>query len=225
MEKNYSNFKKAKTMKEVAEENYPDPTRKKLFTQPNLIVPGMDGKLHEVDFDKKQQELSQEAWKKQEEAAIKYNENIYTLDEEYASVEPVNSVIVRCFHLIPEIDPNTGLIIPMELPVAERTQNGVGVRQTLNSPWKLSTKAVVIAIPEIISNKYNVGDTVQIINDARTALKISGDHPFELPHGYTLPSYHGIYPPSDAKNRHFGYLRIDPFNYISAVLKRAKKEE
>lgn len=225
---NFSQHKKYKTMEEVAQKNFPDPERGKQIYMPgkDLIVPGLDGKKHKVNLEQKEVDLQNEAWKKTEAKAKEYNDNIYSLDPDYTSIEPIGSIVVRCFHMIPDIDPDTGLIKSnMELPVAEPTQNGVGVRATLDSPWKLSTQAVVVAIPPILSNNYNIGDTVQIINDARMAFKKSVDYPFELTFGYTIPSYHAVQPPTDPADKHFGYLRIDPYKHISAILKRAPKNE
>lgn len=203
------------TMADLAATNFPDPNRKKQY------LLGGDGKeLDDVPaldmlMDAK---MAQDHWGKNDESIKNYNANLKILNPLYANLQPIRDVIVRCYHLTTKSE--NGLFIPINIPVKEITQNGMGVRAVLNSPWKLDTKAVVVAVPKDYES-LKVGDVVQIPRNVVTPEKPSVDHDFELPLAYTHPDWFSLNPPTALDNPHFGYLLLSPYEYIKIVLERA----
>lgn len=227
---NFSNFKQYKTMEQVADQ-FPDKNRKKLYSGAGMLVQGVDGNMHEINIHQKEEDLkqqefikSQEAWAETDEKAEAYNANIKNLDPKYANLSPLRYMIVRCKHIIPKKHKVGDQVIydHVSMPVAEMTQNGLGVRQTLESPWRYSTEAIVVAMPDHIKDRFSPGDLVQIESIARTVQKAGVDKDFEMPHAYMHPEYHGLRPPTDVTDEHFGYLKIDPFDHVICILEKAK---
>jgi hypothetical protein len=164
-------------------------------------------------------------WDELDKGIEEYNSRVTILDEDYSSFEPFNQVIVRCFHK--ETQKSNGIIIsPPKVHVPERTQNGIGIRATVEAPWAYSVKAVVVAVPEGF-NHYKPGDVVQLHKQCIIPEKPSVDHDFLLPMAFTLPEYSDFSPPSSKTDKHYGYLLVDPFRYILGKFKNKEngKEE
>lgn len=94
----------------------------------------------------------------------------------------------------------------------EITQNGMGIRKTMDSPWALARKAVVVAVPDGVP--YAPGDVVELHKEVTLAVKPSVDHPASLPFAFMMSDWYDSEPPSDPDHEDFGYLAINPYNHI-----------
>lgn len=197
---------------EFAAANFPDPNRKILFT-------GMSGESKDVPKESIDLARATDHWEKTEELIKNYNDNISVLDEDYKSVTPVHFAIVRAYH-IEATKTKSGLIIAPKIPMKEMTQNGIGIRQTIDSPWAFSRKCVVVAVPEHV-NHIKSGDVVEINRRCVLAEKPSVDAPAHLAHGFTLSDWYDFEAPTDIANKHFGYLAVDPINDITLIIKKS----
>ncbi len=155
---------------------------------------------------------SQKHWEDNELMIKEYNEKLKELDEEYKRFIPTSGILVRCYHLEAKKS-DSGIIIPLEIPMAEMTQNGIGVRKTYSSPWPLSRKAVVVSVPENVTF-LKPGDVVELNRRCVLAEKRSVDHPAHLAYGFTLSDWYDFEPPINPSDKHFGYLMVHPINDI-----------
>jgi len=101
----------------------------------------------------------------------------------------------------------SGLILEPSLPMKEMTQNGIGIRKTMNTPWPYQRRGIVVSVPE-----YEVwlkpGDIIEVSKHCIIAIKPSVDHEPVLEYGFTHSEWLSQEPPTDLTNRHFGYLYI-----------------
>lgn len=221
--------KKMQSIGDFAKEHFPD-------TKPGKVIVPVSSKPTIVDriIDKVEQEkvkeltALQDKWSETFNIAKSYNDKIQKLDKDYTSVTPLNKVIVRCFHLLPEEFEVNGQVMYKNMPyipMPEMTQNGVGIRKTYNSPWLLKNKAVVIALPSSLLGynlPFSVGDIVQIHQACVLPEKRSIDYDAQLLKGYTIPDYQEFSPPTNPEDKHFGYLLLD-IGEILAVIQKANE--
>ena len=198
---------KQQSMRDIAENKYKDPDAKPSFYM------SKDGQRLTTEEREKLRNTplinmpSEEYWEKQEQVIKDYNSNLTTLDPNYQNIIPFNRILVRMFHIVAERT-ESGIIIEPKIPMKEITQNGIGIRQTMNSPWPYMRKGIVVATPEN-DPWLKPGDLVEVDKHAVLALKPSVDHPPVLEHGFTSSDWTGTEPPTDLENPHFGYLLID----------------
>lgn len=138
----------------------------------------------------------------------KYNDNILTLDSTYSSLKPRNKVLVRVY--AKEMVNKGGVLIPTQQRVMMRTQSGYGHIGTMDSPYPYSRKAVVIAVPEYVTDLKS-GDIVELTGNPVKAIAIGSgnESSITIPKAYMSNEYPHEEPPTDPENKHFGYLLID----------------
>lgn len=148
--------------------------------------------------------------KEYEEKLIQYNKNIYDLDEDYSRLKPRSEVLVRVF--VKELDKTeSGLIKPNRQTVMMRTQNGMAPAGTMESVFPYARKAVVVAIPEYITD-LTPGDTVLLGKDPVYAMVVGrGDNAqVHIPNSFTHPDFWSQEePPTDPEDKNYGYLTIE----------------
>lgn len=201
------------TMSDVATAKFPDEKSKTMFFMDKFdkITAKEDNPIVNEYTE------SQKHWEENENFIREYNDRIGQLDEDYASFVPTGVVIVRCYHLVAHKSDN-GIIIPLDIPMMEMTQNGLGVRKTYNSPWAYSRKAVVVSVPEGM-DLYKPGDVVELHRKCVLPEKRSVEHQAHLPYGFTLSDWYDFEPPTHPGDKHFGYLAVNGFNDIIGKFK------
>lgn len=188
-----------------------------------IMVPNKKGELVKLPtIEDKSVELEQEHWKNLDENIQEYNKKVLDLDKEFTEMTPMEGILIRCFHIETK-KTEGGLYLETKFPVGERTQNGLGIRETLDSPWKYSTKAIVVSTASHIKN-VNVGDIIQIHQDAVMPTKLSRDTPFLLKYSYTLPDYPGFSPPTNLSDKNYGYMLV-PINEIAMFIKKKNEND
>lgn len=200
------------TIAETAETAFSDGKVKKLFT-----FYDSNGNLVKKDMNSDEFESSQDQFRILEQKVEKYNNSIKNLDPLYASLKPIRGIIVRCLHReIKKTD--SGIYIPDTIPVYTSTANGLGIVDSQDSPWQLSTKAIVVAVAQG-SEIFKPGQFVQLKRSAVTpAVKNLNERSFVLPKGFVHYTCLNETPPSNPEDRHFGYLLIDPYSDVWVIL-------
>lgn len=205
-------------MRDLAANDYKDPSAKSSFYL------SKDGERLTADEIASLKNISllpnlptNDYWKEQEQSIKDYNDNLSNLDDDYKQLAPFNKILVRMFHIVAE-KTESGIILEPKIPMKEITQNGIGVRQTMNSPWPYMKKGVVVATPEN-DPWLKPGDIVEVDKHAIMAIKPSVDHQPVLEHGFTNSEWIDVEPPTDLKNKHFGYILVD-YRLILAKVKR-----
>ena len=196
------------SMRDIAENKYKDPDAKTSFyfqTEGERMTSEERAKFN---ADLLKSSIAPDSyWQDRDKDISEYNESLTTLDPNYQNIIPFNRILVRMFHIVAERT-ESGIIIEPKIPMKEITQNGIGIRQTMNSPWPYMRKGIVVATPEN-DPWLKPGDLVEVDKHAVLALKPSVDHPPVLEHGFTSSDWTGTEPPTDLENPHFGYLLID----------------
>lgn len=209
---------KQPSMKDWAENNFKDPSAKSSFyftTEGERMTAEEKAKFNESLL--KSSLPDENYWEKREKEIEDYNANLNALDEDYKKLVPFNKVLVRMYHIVAE-KTEGGIIIEPKIPMKEITQNGLGIRQTMNSPWPYMKKGIVVATPEN-DPWLKPGDVVEVDKQAVLALKPSVDHPPVLEHGFTSSEWIDVEPPTDIMNKHFGYILVD-YRLILAKIKK-----
>ena len=195
------------TMRDFAENNFPDPNAKPsfYFQEEGKRMTKEESKAMWDSMTKL--EMGEKSyWENKADDIKEYNANLKNLDELYTSMSPFRNIIVRMFHVEAE-KTESGIILEPSLPMKEMTQNGIGIRKTMNTPWPYQRRGVVVSVPE-----YEVwlkpGDIIEVSKHCIIAIKPSVDHEPVLEYGFTHSSYLSQEPPTDLTNRHFGYLYI-----------------
>jgi len=200
-------IKSQQTMRDFAENNFKDPNAKTSFyfqTEGERMTSEERARFNEQLL--KSSIAPDSYWQDRDKDIEEYNENLVNLDPNYQNIIPFNRILVRMFHIVAERTP-TGLIIEPKIPMKEITQNGIGIRQTMNSPWPYMRKGIVVATPEN-DPWLKPGDIIEVSKHCIIAIKPSVDHEPVLEYGFTHSSYLSQEPPTDLTNRHFGYLYI-----------------
>lgn len=203
-------------MKEFAENTFPDGQRKTIIQMPSTSKTTIEKKLEQNIAAQKHN------WDGMEKDINEYNEKVHVLDPEYAEFTPFREVIVRCFHL--EMQKNdSGLVSsPPIVYVPEMTQNGLGIRQTVEAPWAFSRKAIIVSVPEGFT-AYKPGDIVQLDRRCVIPEKPGRDTDYILPFSFTLWQHQDFSPPRNKKDKHYGYLIIDPYKFIQGKIGESDK--
>lgn len=195
------------TMRDFAENNFPDPNVKPsfYFQEEGKRMTKEESKVIWDNMTKL--EMGEKSyWENKAEDIKNYNANLNNLDELYTNMSPFRNIIVRMFHVEAE-KTESGIILEPSLPMKEMTQNGIGIRKTMNTPWPYQRRGIVVSVPE-----YEVwlkpGDIIEVSKHCIIAIKPSVDHEPVLEYGFTHSSYLSQEPPTDLTNRHFGYLYI-----------------
>ena len=191
------------TMTDFAQNNFPDPDGKPTFyfqSEGERMTPEQHKQMNLMEVGESSY------WERKESAIKDYNNNLSNLDDLYTNLSPFRNIIVRMFHVEAE-KTESGLILEPSLPMKEMTQNGIGIRKTMNTPWPYKRRGVVVSVPE-----YEVwlkpGDIIEVDKHCIIAIKPSVDHSPVLEFGFTHSDYSGAEPPIDLNDRHFGYLHI-----------------
>jgi len=212
----YMNFIKSggkQTMTDFAQNNFPDPDAKPSFffqTEGDRMTPEQYNQMNKLEVGEKSY------WERKENDIKEYNAKLKDLDELYTNLSPFRNIIVRMFHVEAE-KTESGLILEPSIPMKEMTQNGIGIRKTMNTPWPYQRRGVVVAVPEYEA-WLKPGDVVEVDKHCIVAVKPSVDHEPVLEFGFTESSWLSQEPPTDLTNRHFGYLLIG-HNLILAKIK------
>lgn len=151
-----------------------------------------------------------------------YNNNINDHLEMYTTIKPTNGILVRLYLREPKIT-ESGLFIPENsaadtIEVKRRGGSGDRYIQKLDeSPWKWSTKAIVVAKPDYLTT-LNVGDLVQVEWLPTGSLK-KEDESVEMTfqHAYIHCDANTLDIPQDCLDPHFGYALI-PSHAIKCTL-------
>lgn len=198
------NFIKSTTpnMIDFAQNNFPDPDSK-----PSFYFQTEGERLTAEQFNMlSKREAGDSYWERKEQEIQNYNDNLNNLDELYTNLSPFRKVVIRMFHVVAEKTAN-GIILEPSLPMKEMTQNGIGIRKTMNTPWPYQRRGVVVSVPEYEA-WLKPGDIVEVDKHAVQAIKPSVDHEPVLEFGFTHSSWLSQEPPTDLTNRHFGYILI-----------------
>lgn len=202
--------RRALTMQESATELERKRGKEKRKKVNPLIIP--DNTLIGVKSTSEKNALNTQ-FDKYDEDVKWYNENITGFDEEYTKFVPQRGVIVRCF-LVEGKWTELGVYLKPNITVPVKTANGMTFKEYQDSPYPYSPKAVVVSIPRNYST-YKPGDVVILDRYVVQATKVNVEAPFHLPAGFTMPSWAEMEPPTDIKDRHYGYLLIEnPIKHI-----------
>lgn len=201
-------------MRDIAANDYTDPNSKRIIAPgKGLFLPGDNTEnttstvmVNNTGYDYLESQVQE------------YNNNILEVADRYKNFVPFQGILVRCYHRQSTVT-STGLYIPMEaIVVNERTQNGIGVRETLPSPWQYSRTALVIASSPQYGDQFKFGQKVLLNVSAIQAGKQSVDAPFILPNGFTHSEDPNNQPPKDFSSEDYGYLKIDPYKYLDGFI-------
>jgi len=151
-----------------------------------------------------------------------YNDNIAKHLPMYPSMKPTNNILVRLFLREPK-KTESGLFIPETnasdlIEVKRRAASGDRYTQKLDeSPWKWSTKAIVVALPKFVTD-YTVGQLVQVPFFPTGATK-KEDESLEMTFMYAFIHCESgtTEIPKDCLDPHFGYALI-PTHEIKCIL-------
>ena len=130
---------------------------------PELDIMARAAKAKEMEEDVK---ALQDAMEERANTSKQYNNNITEHLPMYTSIKPTNGILIRLFLREPKIT-ESGLLIPEMnasdfVEVKRRAGSGDRYTQKLSeSPWKWSTKAVVVAIPDFVQD-LKVGQLIQV---------------------------------------------------------------
>lgn len=147
-------------------------------------------------------------------AIFEYNSNITNFDPLYASIQPLQKILVRVFLSEPSRT-EAGLLTPYKQTLPVPTQSGVGSLMEMESPWPYSNKAIVVAVPQMTSLK--VGDVVQL---DMAPVRIAGNAQnatIVVPSAYMHPDANTTLLSTNPSSKHYGYLLI-PTHEISVKL-------
>jgi len=145
----------------------------------------------------------------------KYNKAINKLDKDYVKFIPNRKLLIRCKVLEYTIS-KSGLAIKPSIPIAIKTQSGIGIKEVQDSPYPYSVEAVVISVPDGFE-KYKKGDNVIIPKSSTIARRDNIEVPFHMPNAFMLPEWTELEPPTDMKNKHYGYLLVDNHDILGQL--------
>lgn len=162
------------------------------------------------------QDLNTEGLLQDIETQKKYNENIYKLDKNYASLKPLgNNLILRAFVREGKVT-DSGLVLGTEktgvdyIPVYTKGSSGDRYRNNnVPNPFKFLKKAIVVAVNEY-EQQLKPGDIVGIPAVRGVADQDDKGTYIALDHDYSFihPDVDRIHPPTNMKDKDYGYLRM-----------------
>ena len=146
-----------------------------------------------------------------------YNESVPTLDSGYMAFEPYRKILVRCYvHAYYE---SGGVLIKPSVIVEVPTQSGYGYLPHEESPYPYSTRAVIVSAPKgKEAEGFTPGREVLLLPKTVMAFKAGKDYPFHMPRAFMLPEWQSTEPPTSIKDRHYGYLLVDPMVDVQGFL-------
>jgi len=151
-----------------------------------------------------------------------YNTNINQHLSMYTTLVPTNGILVRLYLREPKIT-ESGLYIPETnavdtIEVKRTAASGDRYTQKLeDSPWKWSTKAVIVALPEFLKT-HTIGQNVQV-PFFPTGSMTKSDESKEMTFQYAFIhcDANTLDIPQDCLDPHFGYALI-PTHEIKCIL-------
>jgi len=149
--------------------------------------------------------------KEQNEKILNYNRSLRTIDQTYASVQPLQDVLVRVFLIEPEVT-ESGFIVPHKEILPVPTNLGVGQYAEAESPFPYSKKAIVISVPQDFT-KLKQGDIVYLSGNPVEA-KIIGSAQnayFKVKNEFFMSDTIKN-TPLDINSPHYGYLMVSPYD-------------
>lgn len=156
---------------------------------------------------------------------IEYNDRLSILDETYQNIIPIGSILIRFFVIQPKRTPS-GLFIPYKNMISIPTANRMAEWYSIETKYPFSKKGVVVAVPAEMTDKFSVGDIVQVSNTLKL-VESSGERSKKGISAYEyLPYEFVITDLEELKNdtpesRNYGYMMIPPYE-IKAILQKAK---
>lgn len=162
--------------------------------------------------------LKDHSWDTVFQERIDYNNRITELDPDYAAFKPYRNMIVRMFLIAPKVN-ESGIIES----TGDRQVFAQGSQGTWIDPQKtsypFSRKAIVVAVPE--DNKtFSPGDIILLDRHMVVTERPSKDMPELVKFAFTLPEWPDFHQPTDVKDKHYGYLCIDPFRGVQGWIKK-----
>ena len=152
---------------------------------------------------------------KQDDVRRRYNENLTTLAQKYASLKPLGSYILRMF-IKDDIKTKSGIIIPVEK--VHGTSHSGFKNVEASDPYRFTSKAVVVCIPEG-EPELTPGDIVQVVRPMPILVQesvVGYENQYAHP-DYTLPMV-----PVNPEDEDFGYV-IMPRHLIKVIIEKFKQ--
>lgn len=149
----------------------------------------------------------------------KYNNELTTLDEDYAVLKPLNSFIVR-LEIRGELKTKSGLWLPSIGKVKTKAKGTGFDGDDLTDPYEFTSVAVIVAVP-VYETELKQGDVVQIV---KPQILTTGQDIVGYEWNYAHPDYKMPVVPTDPEDKHFGYAII-PRTHIKVVLQRQSLAE
>lgn len=147
---------------------------------------------------------------------VEYNASIDNHLPEYVNFTPYRKILVRCF-VLEYYTTEAGVLVKPVVEVPVKTQNGMAIKEMVDSPYPFSRKAIVVSVPEGTSN-FKPGDTVLLDKHVVMATKVNENAPFHLAKGFTMDTWPGLEVPTSMKDPHYGYMLVEPNTEILGKL-------
>jgi len=149
--------------------------------------------------------------KEQNEKILVYNQGLRNIDPIYASVQPLQDILVRVFLIEPSIS-ESGFITPHTEILPVPTNLGVGQYAEAESPFPYSKKAIVVSVPQDFT-KLKQGDIVYLSGNPVEA-KIIGSAQnayFKVKNEFFMSDTIKN-TPLDIASPHYGYLMVSSYD-------------
>lgn len=191
-------------------------------TNMNNLLQKYQEETNPLDLQKKVEvsSIKEESYsKEQNERILNYNRTLGTIDPKYATVQPLQDILVRVFLIEPEVT-ESGFIVPHKEILPVPTNLGVGQYAEAESPFPYSKKAVVVSVPSDFT-KLKQGDIVYLSGNPVEA-KIIGSASnayFKVKNEFFMSDTIKN-TPLDITSPHYGYLMVSPYD-IKAKLPNA----
>lgn len=159
-----------------------------------------------------------------EKMSREYNENIETLDPDYANLLPMRGVIVR-MERREIVKSDGGIWQPDEIEIAVGTKNGY-FKEMARASYQFKRTGVVVASSTHYANMLPPGSLIMVDRNVVTPVKKTVDHPEDLPFAFMKPGFVGDLPPTSPMSKDFGYFMLeDPQTQIDVIISRPSKDE
>lgn len=167
------------------------------------------------------QKNTAEAVEKDSIVKMAYNSNIKNLDPLYASLEPTQGILVRVYAKLPTRT-QSGLFIENPVKVPVMTQNGRGILSYAISPYPVTDRAVIVALPSGFYG-FEVGDIVQL-GDIPVVCPLPGDSTVIPKFAYKHPDANTDVIPTNVEDSDYGYYLVPPALIIAFLEKMPRPE-